>query len=610
MNRFLLPVMVIVIATMVVSAGQASQAPGHVYVALRALDQAPQSVKDICNANMDAYLAGTTGPDIALTTYLVAEAFGLGHPGTEAHYERTGQLITNMLKQAQASWFSSRRDAGTAFALGWLTHYCTDCVIHPLVNEFGGYFGGGHDFEVRHKRLELVECEHVLRKASNLERYVVRSGAVPANLICAAFRETFPSNPVYWRPTQLTPVAFTTDLTKSAVLMGQCTQWFVNVHNQSAWRGAVFSRVLKGTPPTRQEYDLLMKPLLIDDVQLELPDRNAGETTGRLVVNYTVNDFRLFKLFCQQWDRAISRAISDSVGFFNDWAANPAHLVIQPERDLDTGGLIGSTFDTTKAWPGNPTIESMLSFLEVRDKDGNELANWPADGKWAPIILVRPQLAQAGQTSTGVIAQAESWNKGKAGTAYIKFPFDASKPGPYEVDLRLAFADKRTKKLYGWPNQDMVVEAKWTGKVGKQPELSLLFLVDCSGSMGGSKLDAAKAAVKTAVDQTDDGKTEWCLVAYGACSVKVHCDFTMDAEELKSAADRLSAGGDTPLTYSKYKALTYLTTKGQGKKGRLIILCDGQDNCPQHGGIRQEEASASLHRMFQQVQEAQMRGRQ
>jgi len=104
----------------------ASQGAGHVYVALKAREQAPPALKAILDANEQAYLAGATGPDIALTTYLVAEAFGWHHPGVEAHYEKTGQLIVNMLKLAAANSDPAARNQGIAFACGWLTHYCTD----------------------------------------------------------------------------------------------------------------------------------------------------------------------------------------------------------------------------------------------------------------------------------------------------------------------------------------------------------------------------------------------------------------------------------------------------------------------------------------------------
>lgn len=583
-----------------------SQAMGHQYVALRALANAPEKVKTICNNNLDAYLAGSAGPDIALTTYLIAEFFEMSHPGAEAHYERTGLLIMNMLELAQKNPDPATRDAQTAFVLGWLTHYCTDVKIHALVNNFGGSYSAGHDFQVRHKHLELVECEHVLQKVSNPNRYVVSSFAVPIFLITSAFNETFPLKTIYdpnYAP--INNYSFQKDLAKSALLMSSATQFMVNVHNGStAWTGPVFTMVFKGYPPTGEEYKKLIDPLKIDKVELEPPDRAAGETQAHLKITYTIEDFRLYELWCQKWDLVIPSAVSMSVTHFNSWVSDPANFRVF-DRNLDTGGNVGSTFDTATAWPGSPDISSMLAFLEVKDKDGNEIANWPADGKWAPIVLVTPGIAGE---STGIISQWEGWNKGKAGQCFIKIPFDGTKPAPYDVKLRFAFAKKQGKKLYGWPNEGITVEAEWAGKLGGDPELSVCFLVDCSGSMGGHKITDAKEAVRQAVTQTNDGKTEWCLLGFSSCTVRRHCGFTMEPQELIAAVDTLGAGGDTPLTYSRNKAITYLTTKGRGRIGRLVVLCDGQDNCPERGGIRQEEAAASLRKVFKQVQEAQMQG--
>ncbi|MBU0606457.1 MAG: VWA domain-containing protein [Armatimonadetes bacterium] len=149
--------------------------------------------------------------------------------------------------------------------------------------------------------------------------------------------------------------------------------------------------------------------------------------------------------------------------------------------------------------------------------------------------------------------------------------------------------------------------AQWRQMIGEEqpagaPELSILFLVDTSGSMGGSKIAAARAAVKSSVDQTNDGKTEWCLVQFGNCKVGVICRFTMEPGKMKAAADLLGASGDTPLVYGREKALAYLTLRGRGQVGRLVILCDGQNNCPEHGGITQPEASAQLRKLMQEVQ--------
>ena len=103
------------------------------------------------------------------------------------------------------------------------------------------------------------------------------------------------------------------------------------------------------------------------------------------------------------------------------------------------------------------------------------------------------------------------------------------------------------------------------------------------------------------MNDTNDGKTEWALARFGGCSVSVVCRFTTMPEYLAKAADGLGTSGDTPLTYARNLALSYLISKGQAKQGRLIILCDGQDNCPEHGSTSREEAADSLQELIRNV---------
>jgi len=141
-------------------------------------------------------------------------------------------------------------------------------------------------------------------------------------------------------------------------------------------------------------------------------------------------------------------------------------------------------------------------------------------------------------------------------------------------------------------------------------EVSICFLVDCSGSMDGGKLDAARAAVRSSVGRTDDGKTEWALLGFGACSLWEEQGFTQSAADLTAAVDGLGAGGDTPLTFAMYKAIAYTANEGRGRTRRLIVLCDGQDNCDERGSVTQEEAMEGLRTITRDVPAAATGGMQ
>ncbi len=391
------------------------------------------------------------------------------------------------------------------------------------------------------------------------------------------------------QPPMTLPPAFIANVRGSAGWMHDCTAWMLACHqgNRSFGQGALISRALTGSPPSPDEYKELMNPLVIDKVEFEPPDQQAGETEGKLIVHYTVNDLRLLKLFCDEWDKRAVQVVQKIAQTFNQWAADAANFTM-PNMNLDTGGAQGSTYDAAAAWPGSPDIKEMLGFLSITDPDGNEISPWPADGEWVPCHPAEPETwGQWVGYSEMVGTKRKNWHDGKAGTALFKVPFEAAKPGLYRVKLRLLYARKTDKKPYG-------VETAWEGEFGGEVELSIAFLVDCSGSMGGGKIAAAKTAVKSSVAQTNDGKTEWAVLGFGGDECWEECGFTQDAAAAAAAVDGLGTGGDTPLTYSTFKALAYLPKNGHGKTGRLIILCDGQDNCTERGSTTQEEAMAGL----------------
>lgn len=147
----------------------------------------------------------------------------------------------------------------------------------------------------------------------------------------------------------------------------------------------------------------------------------------------------------------------------------------------------------------------------------------------------------------------------------------------------------------------------WQQMIGEEPtpdpepnstvnaDLSILFLVDCSGSMDGSKIEAARQAVANSVTQTNNGKTEWALLGFGrSCTWWTVVPFTTDAAAVQNAVSGLAATGSTPLHLSTYDAITYLMKNGHGKAGRLIILCDGENNCNASGPGAETAASAAL----------------
>ncbi len=439
-------------------AASASQVPGHVYVALNAYYGAPPRVKAIIERHWTTYLVGSMGPDMGTTTWLVAQALDIEHPGSEAHYTKTGRLVANLFREAAKLDSPEEREAGTAYALGWLTHYCTDLIIHPLVNEFGGDFGGGAEAQVWHKRLELVECENAFQKGvGSVDDYTIEALAVPISLVTAAFYRTY-RNPIYDYWNQWGLHTFNNDFRKSALVVCQCSEWMADCHQAAEGAsGGVFRRIFKGAPPTPTAFREIMNPLEIEDVTIELPDPASGRTEASIRVDYTVRDLRLLKLFCLEWDQRIPTAIANTIAYMREWNEDPDTFV-PPDRNLDTGGEEGVHFDPANEWPGRPKIAKMLGFLRITDETGRDLSPWPNDGQF---IALPFEEAGTGDISrggnVGVVERWTGWNEGIGGRAFFKVPFSPGESESIDVNIRLVLADDN-KRIYGWPDRGIIIE--------------------------------------------------------------------------------------------------------------------------------------------------------
>ena len=579
----------------------ASQSPGHSYVALRARAACGGDLKKLLDNNEAAYLAGAAGPDTAYTGHYVklgiAGASGGwlasgAQPGTESHDLRPGQIAQALLAKATT-------EQEKAFALGWLTHYTVDEIIHTLVNQYGGYYTVD---TVRHKHLEMVECEHAFNKETTYghDLYVTNAASVPAEFINGCFASVYSRDPnaaayksyTYTNArtgiTSTYPPPFISILQSSAGNMFECTNGMLQTHRKQStgwWAGGEFALALKGPPPNPDEFKSLMDPLVIDSFKLEQgTDADPGQ---KLVINYTVNDGRLFKPFCEAWTATAKTAIALTAQRMQASWANPA-----ADLQLTVADLNGEDPGDTP-WPGKPEIKEMLAKLTVTDADGKSLLDateWPATGTWVPCLpLVPATWGQWVGWSDITGTRTTIWG-GPAGSAWFKTKLAEGGRPPYTANLTLSFAEKATGKGYG-------VETTKTEKLG-QVDLSILFLIDCSGSMAGGKLEAAKAAVRSAVQQTNDGKTQWGIMSFGGCNCTWRCKFVTDPAIIDKGLAKLSDGGDTPLTYARALAIGELASKGKTPRGRLTLLCDGQDNCTEHGSKSAGEAEEGVRALL------------
>lgn len=428
----------------------ASQQLGHMFMALTAAEGAPEPLRSVLLSNVDSYVAGATGPDIALISFPVEERLGWRHPGDWPHYYRTGEFTMNLLDMADTP-------AEAAFAWGWLTHTIVDSTIHPLVNAYGGYYTGDALSDAERKRakdrhlsLELFENRHVIEMARGRayfpDSYRVDHERVPLSLVAAAYSVTYGIAggdlvERLWGASRAMEVTTESFLVAAGLASPRrrSSDWFVGV---PSW--------ILGEMPTALEYELLMNPLVIDTV--ELVDDGGVPI---LEVSYRVNDLRLLKGFADDWDVTFPQAVA-RIGEVFARIETPARQLGLPNMDLDIGRPEGETFDPRSVHPGNPEISSMLVTLSVSDDRAQDLVS---SDVWV----------EFGRLEESV------WG-GRAGGGSFRVPLEGVGPGPYRVSLALSLADPET----GEPYFDAGPASRFTGTFGSaatdRPPVSAL---DC-----------------------------------------------------------------------------------------------------------------------------------
>ncbi len=410
------------------------------FIALNAAQDAPEALRSILLSNLDAYVAGATGPDIALIAFPEEEALGRRHPGEWPHYYQTGAFSMNLLDMAEAR-------AEEAFAWGWLTHTIVDSTIHPLVNAYGGYYTGAALTEAereraktRHVMLELFENRHVIEIARGRphfpDRYRVDHEFVPVDLIAAAYTVTYGIAGAelverLWaagRAMEVTTESFAAEAGVASPRR-RLSGWFAGA---PAW--------VLGDMPTAEEYALLMEPLVIEDVALvEQGDR------AFLEVSYRVNDLRLYKGFADDWDVAYPQAVAGIREVFARHATEPRRLGL-PNLDLDIGLPEGETFDPRAAYPGYPEITAMLVAVSITGDDAQERSALGSSDVWVAFERLEEIV----------------WG-GRAGHGSFRIPIDGAEPGPYQVTLGLSLADPET----GEPYFDAGPSSRFAGTLGR-----------------------------------------------------------------------------------------------------------------------------------------------
>jgi len=116
----------------------------------------------------------------------------------------------------------------------------------------------------------------------------------------------------------------------------------------------------------------------------------------------------------------------------------------------------------------------------------------------------------------------------------------------------------------------------------------VIFVVDVSGSMGkNNKLNEVKETIPELVKDLQSNTKSYALIVYSSkygCTVErtpIIVPFTNEYDDIIGRSSGLTAGGNTPMLAGIEKAYQYARYHmNPGAKGTIILLCDGQQNCP------------------------------
>jgi len=219
----------------------------------------------------------------------------------------------------------------------------------------------------------------------------------------------------------------------------------------------------------------------------------------------------------------------------------------------------------------NGSLTGWADINHWRDRDPNCLAPCGLNHRW---INYDPKL--------GPIARRQDGSK-------LFGPFkDGQRPhylrwtvrGPVKGTITPGLA---TLNMTATSNDGCVIKnITCTGRIAPAANIatSVVLLLDLSGSMKGKKLSDAKAAAKKVI-RTMPANFEVGIMTYeGTCGqIFPFMPFTQDKEKLENAIDSLTTGGGTPLSGALTQAAQAIIKVGNGKQGKIILLCDGQDDC-------------------------------
>lgn len=137
--------------------------------------------------------------------------------------------------------------------------------------------------------------------------------------------------------------------------------------------------------------------------------------------------------------------------------------------------------------------------------------------------------------------------------------------------------DVSASEMYDDETIDVTLDVCGIPNTAKSLPTDVILILDCSGSMSGTKIATLKSAVTSFVEGIDYSKHRVGIVAYESSTTVT--DFTTDVEYLKTFIGGLKASGGTATHLAITDAVSMMKSKKRsGAKSTIVLLTDGVAN--------------------------------
>lgn len=148
-----------------------------------------------------------------------------------------------------------------------------------------------------------------------------------------------------------------------------------------------------------------------------------------------------------------------------------------------------------------------------------------------------------------------------------------------KVDLQWALSDAHMPTNQDNSQRQLSVSLSASGE-GSQAPINLCFVLDCSGSMGGTPLKTVKQATHRLIDRLTERDRISIISFDHKAKILVANQPATDLEGIKRKIDGLKAGGGTCIDGGLKAGIEQLATGKEDRVSQLLLLTDGEN---EHG---------------------------